>query len=423
MQMPSPLSVFQTAFLLSCSLGLDHLVGTAALKPYMHGYFLSLKLYDAARVIANPYVYEEHRAKMVQEKLDKLAEGRIRTRKDQAKVKVNKALAEKITQEEERAKKQEVRKRKKATQDDDAAMDVDVDEVPAAKEKTNLLSDPRFSALFEDPDFEVDEESREFALLNPSAAAQKKGRMPEADGKGWGRGKTAVEDEEEESDKVSSDGMSDSDSESSGSEEHGAESEDSSEAGGTLVLFLISFVSNFVKRKPPDLVASRKPPSSARRPSLANVRLVPLQAQPSTAASGRIAESRDPSSSFGRRRSAHQQHQQQQHQHRQRHHQDEHIFQKGDGSVEVSWVPTSRSTRSDALAEGEDEESPVGRQRGQKRTLKDGRKGVERFGAGMEKGGEDPNMRALSEQERSGRSQRRRGMRSGSKNAFRQMQA
>lgn len=213
----------------------------------MHGYFLSLKLYDAARVIANPYVYEEHRAKMVQEKLNKLAEGRIRTRKDQVKVKVNKALAEKITQEEERAKKREERKRKHAAEKADAAMDVDVDEDTAVKQKTNLLSDPRFTALFEDPDFEVDEESREFALLNPSAAAQRKGRVPAVEGKGWGHGKTAVEDEEEESDKVSSDDMRDS-GESSGSEdvsERGSESEDSSEAGGTLTLFLRSFVSNF----------------------------------------------------------------------------------------------------------------------------------------------------------------------------------
>ena len=75
------------------------------------------------------------------------------------------------------------------------------------------------------------------------------------------------------------------------------------------------------------------------------------------------------------------------------------------------------------MGEGEDEDSLVGReQRRQKRALKDTRKGVERFGAGMEKGGEDPNLRVLSTQERSGRSQRRRGMRSGSKNAFRQMQ-
>lgn len=228
------------------SLGLDHLIGTPALKPYMHGYFLSLKLYDAARVIANPYVYEEHRAKVVQEKLDKLAEGRIRTRKDQVKVKVNKALAKKVTQEEERAKKRGERKLKKVVEDDEAAMDVDADEIPAAEQKANLLSDPRFAALFEDPDFEVDEESREYALLNPSAVAQK-GRVPEVEGKGWGRGKTAVEDEEEESDKVSSDNKSDSDSESSGSEdlnERGAESEDSSEAGGTVILLLRLFTSN-----------------------------------------------------------------------------------------------------------------------------------------------------------------------------------
>jgi ribosome biogenesis protein ENP2 len=86
-------------------------------------------------------------------------------------------------------------------------------------------------------------------------------------------------------------------------------------------------------------------------------------------------------------------------------------------------VPTSKSTRSDDPAEGEEEDDLYGgQQRRQKRPLKDARKGVERFGAGMEKGGEDPNMRVLSEQERRGRSQRRRGMRSGSKNAFRQTQ-
>ena len=176
---------------------------------------------------------------------------------------------------------------------------------------------------------------------------------------------------------------------------------------------------------------SRNPPSSSRRrPVAANVRLVPLQAQASTAGSGRIATaSRDSSSTFGQRRSAsaRQQQQQQQQQHHDRHYrEDEHIHRKGDGSVEVSWVPAPKSSRSDVRAEGEggDDDDLVGRQhQRQKRALKDTRKGVERFGVGMEKGGEDPNMRALSEQERRGRSQRRRGMRSGSKNAFRQMQA
>ena len=58
--------------------GLDHLVVMPALKPYMHDYFLALTLYDAARVIANPYIHAEHREKVIKEKMDKLSESRIR---------------------------------------------------------------------------------------------------------------------------------------------------------------------------------------------------------------------------------------------------------------------------------------------------------------------------------------------------------
>ena len=97
------------------------------------------------------------------------------------------------------------------------------------------------------------------------------------------------------------------------------------------------------------------------------------------------------------------------------------VFRKGDGSVEVSWVPTATS-RASGVDDRHDDDLVERRSGGHKRTLKDMRKGVERFGAGMEKGGEDPDMRVLSEHERSGRTRRRRGMRSGSKNAFRQMQ-
>jgi ribosome biogenesis protein ENP2 len=168
-----------------------------------------------------------------------------------------------------------------------------------------------------------------------------------------------------------------------------------------------------------DLIVPRNPLPSARRSTNANLRLVPLQHQTSTR-SGDTAASKD--ASFGHRRFASA---------RQRQRAidptsgDEHLFHKTDGSVEVSWMPTSRSTRSEARTEGDRDRDDLVERRpgGHKRVLKDARKGVERFGAGMEKGGENPDMRALSEQERSGRTQRRRGMRSGSKNAFRQMQA
>jgi len=206
-------------------LGLDHLVGTPMLKSYMHGYFISLKLYDAARVIANPFAYAEHREKIIREKMEKMAETRIRSKKD-AGVKVNKALAEKILKEEERAKKRE-EKRKKAkkaaaaatAEEDGEDVGMEDMEEESATQKLSLLSDPRFAKVFEDPDFAIDENSREYALLNPSSVAQR-------------REKTAVEDEEDESDKISSDGLGDSGSEDSSNNDSNSSEEDSSDAGG-----------------------------------------------------------------------------------------------------------------------------------------------------------------------------------------------
>jgi ribosome biogenesis protein ENP2 len=156
------------------TLGLDHLVGTPALKPYMHGYFLSLKLYDTARAIANPFAYAEHREKVLREKMDKLAESRIRAPKNAAvNVKVNKGLAERIAKDEakEKARAEKKKARKRAAVEEETEQ-MDVDEGVA--EKPGLIDDPRFKALFEDPDFEVDEASREFALVNPSLAAKRR---------------------------------------------------------------------------------------------------------------------------------------------------------------------------------------------------------------------------------------------------------
>jgi ribosome biogenesis protein ENP2 len=154
-------------------LGLDHLIGTPTLKPYMHGYFMSLKLYDAARIIANPFAYTEHREKVVQQKLSKLADSRIRTPKN-ALPKVNRALAEKILRAEMREEKKRLRKTGAHAGDTAAPAsdggDGPVDKRVTGKEKEkNVLNDPRFTELFENPEFQVDETSREYALLNPAA--------------------------------------------------------------------------------------------------------------------------------------------------------------------------------------------------------------------------------------------------------------
>lgn len=123
----------------------------------MHGYFLSLKLYQTARIIANPQSYNEHRDRVVSEKLEKQAESRIRAKKEQPKV--NKALAERVRRMEER---EEAKEAKKKYRDEEEGQEV--------KEKSNILLDPRFKDLWENPDFEVDEDSREFGLLNPATA-------------------------------------------------------------------------------------------------------------------------------------------------------------------------------------------------------------------------------------------------------------
>ncbi|KAF7970981.1 hypothetical protein HWV62_22473 [Athelia sp. TMB] len=362
------------------TLGLDHLVGTPTLKPYMHGYFVSLKLYDAARLIANPFAYAEHREKMVKEKMEKMAEGRIRARKDTG-VKVNKALAEKIQREEEKERKKEERKKARKLQKhlngelDDAAMEVDTEEKEGEEDKQTLLTDPRFAQLFENPEFAVDENTREFALMNPSAVAR-----------GHTRAKTAVEDEEEESDKVSSDGLGESGSDHSDDDA----SDDSSDAGE---------LNSFDPRARPGQKNERVQQAYARKREqnrVASVNYVPLRASSSSGANRKQA---DKQATFGQRRSG----------------------PKTSGTnkgaearrteVEMTWVPSASSGPVD------DSDMMIPGGPGKKRLEK--RKGVESFGAGMERGGE--RQVDVGEGDRRGRTERRKGVRSGSKNTFRRI--
>lgn len=160
------------------------------------------------------------------DKMDKEAETRIRTRKEPG-VKVNKALAKKILRDEEKAKARAERKSKHKT----AADIMDIDEAKVESSRPNILSDPRFSKVFEDPAFAIDETTREYALLNPSSFAQNTAGR---------RGKTAVEEEEEESDKVSSDGLGGSDDESDGKASD--VSSDSSAEGGAPPLSFVDLL-------------------------------------------------------------------------------------------------------------------------------------------------------------------------------------
>ena len=170
------------------SLNLDHLVGTTSLlRPYMHGYFVAQRLYEEAKLIADPFVWEEERAKRIKEKIDTERESRIRGNK-KVTAKVNRRLAEKLVEREEKNQRRRAKRVLEKGGDDDH---IDVQAAAAGEEEhepagNGLLADARFTRLFQDEDFAVDERSREFQSLNPST-------KPKEDR--GGRGLTAVEEE------------------------------------------------------------------------------------------------------------------------------------------------------------------------------------------------------------------------------------
>ncbi|CAK7209106.1 Small ribosomal subunit bioproteinsis [Sporothrix eucalyptigena] len=130
------------------ALSLSHLVGkTNLLRPYMHGFFVASKLYDQARLIANPHVYEEERMKRVKEKIEKERASRIRETK---KVKVNQKTVDMLLKKQEKRQK------------------VDAE--------AGILGDERFGAFFEDEQFAIDESTAEFRALNPSTRVDAAGK-------------------------------------------------------------------------------------------------------------------------------------------------------------------------------------------------------------------------------------------------------
>ncbi|KAM5474470.1 Small ribosomal subunit biogenesis [Microsporum audouinii] len=168
------------------TLNLDHLIGTTTLlRPYMHGYFVAQRLYEEARLIANPFIWEEERDKKIKEKIDKERESRVRGKKKVA-AKVNRKLAERLLEREE--KRERLQAQRVLAQGGDEATEKEKNSSGTTEPSTGgLLGDSRFSKLFDDQDFAIDENSREYLLIHSGNAPAITPR-PE-------RGLTAVEEE------------------------------------------------------------------------------------------------------------------------------------------------------------------------------------------------------------------------------------
>ena len=105
------------------ALGLDHLIGTAMLRAYLHGYFIDLRLYEKAKTIANPYAHEEYLQRQKQAKLEALRESRIHAEATDKQAKKKAKVNDKLAQRAEA-----------------------------------LRGDSRFNRMFDDPDFTIDDE-------------------------------------------------------------------------------------------------------------------------------------------------------------------------------------------------------------------------------------------------------------------------
>uniref|UniRef100_UPI003AB0B8EF nucleolar protein 10 isoform X2 n=1 Tax=Centroberyx gerrardi TaxID=166262 RepID=UPI003AB0B8EF len=156
------------------SLGLSHLVGSSLLRAYMHGFFMDIRLYHKVKTMANPFAYEEYRKDKIRQKIEESRTQRVQIKKLP---KVNKELALKLMEEGDDEAELAARKKK-------------------GKVLPSILGDDRFQVMFENPEYQVDEQSEEYRLLNPivSKVGQKRKKKLRL----LAQQATAAEDKDEE---------------------------------------------------------------------------------------------------------------------------------------------------------------------------------------------------------------------------------
>ncbi|PKI50856.1 hypothetical protein CRG98_028763 [Punica granatum] len=137
-------------------LNLTYLIGTNLLRAYMHGFFIDYRLYKKAKALADPFAYDSYVEQRKKEKLEAERASRITIKRKLPKV--NRLLAANLLENDEAEK--------------DEAEDNENKKKSKKKKglSSELLKDERFAALFEDKNFEIDEQSKEYLALHPMAS-------------------------------------------------------------------------------------------------------------------------------------------------------------------------------------------------------------------------------------------------------------
>ncbi|CAD6194183.1 unnamed protein product [Caenorhabditis auriculariae] len=169
-------------------LGLNSLEGTNLLRAYMHGYFIDSRLYDKAKLMTQPFAYENYKAEKIKSIMEKERDQEVIKKKKEKLPAVNSILAARLREEavldtKKAASAKEKREKKRA------------------EIASSLLADDRFKKLFESADYEVDEASEQFernAAVAKKLAERAPRRVEEDDEDS--EGSESEEEEEEDSD-------------------------------------------------------------------------------------------------------------------------------------------------------------------------------------------------------------------------------
>lgn len=136
-------------------LNIQNLVGTPLLRGYMHGFFINTSLYTRVRAVANPFEYEDYRKKKIRKAIEEKQQSRIAPAKKSGKkskeVAVNAGFVQELLSKTKGNTKSSQQQRSTAKK---------------------VLEDDRFKGLFENKDFEIDEENINYLLRNPSGKAK-----------------------------------------------------------------------------------------------------------------------------------------------------------------------------------------------------------------------------------------------------------
>ncbi|KAJ1257761.1 hypothetical protein BS78_10G021000 [Paspalum vaginatum] len=139
-------------------LNLSPYIGSSAVRAYLHGFVVRYELYKKQRAAVAPVEYEALKEEIKKKKIEAQRQSRIT---QVVKIpKVNRKIMDSIIEEEmdvdtENADKSSIKKKKRKLELNKA-----------------ILQDERFKEMFENKDFEIDEQSKEYLALHPQAATK-----------------------------------------------------------------------------------------------------------------------------------------------------------------------------------------------------------------------------------------------------------